>query len=1024
MQNIKEDTWDIWEAGDFTGANAAVGRATISKQVLKTVGQLDAATQEGDQFRTLLFSQDAEYFEIPNIVTISIDRRVGADAASMTLVMRNQTAADVLDNLDETHAGSDPTEDEAGGPLAIAPTKRELGEFASPGFFSFRRGLEFDAQWKWGHAQDPTWVDMFIPNRVIRTFQGYGTDGSGQPHLDAELVLTGSWLIDRVEYSVNGLVTIHCRDFAKLLIEQRLYPPIIPLNRYPLDICGDTTKVVTSTVTVDTEIAIDGVSDDLGIHPQLPNWDSGNVPYFGFDGSVYGHKPSHAFDGDESTFWLSMRNNGPNEVWSFEWIESDTRGHLINQVHMKLKYGNYKIWIAVYTSPDDENGEGWVGNQYVPYGFDSAPAAPNGSYVPFVKQVNAPSGDGWMTIDLPRTYKAFAVRVIFSNLANYGRISGGDYRAAVYELQVRHFTPAGATKTITESSEVEETVPVPGNIDDYTDIIKLFCAWSGFYWPDGDDDPILKEWGAPGGRVWGDFFYSGAQPVEPNCIPASYWDNKSVMDGINQIKEILGFVFYIDPGGGVIFRPPNIWRTGNHLWGVGYVGEDTVRDIDETKVLLDYGVTIDDKDLRSKIVVVSAQDPTLHGAYTPGHASTEGVPSAAIDDLALLGGQERVMLVPNYPFISQAEVDKFGFLVSLWIHWAYRASKFRIPGIAALEPDDQVRIYERITAETFIHYVEGYSSVMNVDQGTWYMDVDTHWLGNGPSEEWHISMTTMDPSLYAYLVAIGQIDPDTTDRPPEVAEIIDWKPPDVPTDPIRIPDNYLEIFPDPIIIVYPDPPTDPEDGTADHGHISEPAPGSPGTAFACGNTAQFANWGAGPYSRQPPSSGWRCNSSNITKATLAVTFRAGLPPEVNSFSGQTKNVSVNLDRRAKDAFLLLAKLFMDEGLDINNLSGYYCRPVVSFSGGQRVYSRTSWSNHAWGLAVDFNAPQFPYGRHASAAGADGQKLINIGVKAEGRIRTGNGARVFKWGERFSRPDPMHFQVCCAPSDLATGVFLR
>ena len=85
------------------------------------------------------------------------------------------------------------------------------------------------------------------------------------------------------------------------------------------------------------------------------------------------------------------------------------------------------------------------------------------------------------------------------------------------------------------------------------------------------------------------------------------------------------------------------------------------------------------------------------------------------------------MLVPNYPFVSQEEVNKFGFLVSLWIHWSYRASKFRIPGIAALEPDDQVRIYERVTAETFIHYVEGYSSVMNLDQGTWYMDVDTNW---------------------------------------------------------------------------------------------------------------------------------------------------------------------------------------------------------------------------------------------------------------------------------------------------------
>ena len=1011
MQNILEDKWDLWEVGNFTGDDAPVTRATISKQVLKTIGQLDQETQEGDQFRTLLFAQTAEYIEIPNIVSCTIDRRLGADAASMTLVMRNQTAADVLDNLDEIHAGSDPTEEAvAGSALAVAPTKRELGEFAAPGFFTFQRGLTFDSQWKWGHGQNPTWVDMFIPNRVIRTFQGYGSDGSGQVHNDAKLDLTGTWLIDRVQYSAKGLVTIQCRDFAKLLIEQRLYPPIIPLNRYPLNICGPDTELQSRDIDTITEGDI--VSDDLGRH-QTVGWDSGNVPYFGINGSVYGHRPSHAFDGDESTYWLSMRNNGPNKVWSFEWIESDTRGELINQVHMKLKYGGYKIWVAVKV-----DGK-WVDGPYVPYGFNSEPAAPNGSYVPYVKFVQAPSGDGWFTIDLDRDYEAEAVRVVFSNLANYGVISGGDFRAAVYELEVRYKT----TGPVTTTETIEEEVEVPGNITDYTDIIKLFCAWSGFYWPDGEDDKLLKEWGAPGGRVWGDFFYSGAVPVEPACIPPSYWDNKSAMDGINQIKEILGFVFYIDVSGGVIFRPPNIWRTGNFLFGVGYVGEDTVRDVDETRVLLDYGVTIDDKDLRSKIVVVSAQDPTLHGAYTPGFSSTEAVPSV-IDDLALLGGQERVMLVPNFPFISQAEVDKFGFLVSLWMHWNYRSSKFRIPGIAALEPDDQVRIYERVTAESFIHYVEGYSSVMNMDQGTWYMDVDTHWLGNGPSEEWHINMTTMDPSLYAYLTAIGQIDPDITDRPPEVEEILNWQPPTVPTDPIRIPDNYWEIFPDPVIIVYPDPPTDPEDGSASNDFITPPGPGSGGTAFACGNAAQFAQWGSGPFSRQPPSSGWKCNSSNIQKVTLAVAFDPGLSALVNTFPGQTKTVSVNIDRRAKGAFLKLADLFMDEGLDINHLSGYYCRPVVTFINGVRTYSRTSWSNHAWGLAVDFNAPQFPYGRHASAAGSDGQKLIAVGVKAENNIRTGNGKRVFKWGERFSRPDPMHFQVCAHPADLATGIVLR
>ena len=384
------------------------------------------------------------------------------------------------------------------------------------------------------------------------------------------------------------------------------------------------------------------------------------------------------------------------------------------------------------------------------------------------------------------------------------------------------------------------------------------------------------------------------------------------------------------------------------------------------------------------------------------------------------------MLVPNYPFISQEEVDKFGFLVSLWIHWGYRASKFRIPGIAALEPDDQVRIYERITSETFIHYVEGYSSQMNLDQGTWYMDVDTHWLGNGPSEEWHINMSTMDPSLYAYLTAIGQIDPDTTERPPEVDEILNWKPPDVPTDPIRIPENYWEIFPDPVTIIWPGPGSDPEDGSTDPDWINPPSAGSGGTAFACDNNSQFAQWGAGPYSRKPPSSGWadKCDTSDIGHITLVVAYRTGLSASVNSFPGQARSWTGPLDRRTHRAFLWLVGEMMDEGLPLFDASGYMCRPVVSFSGGKRVYSRTSWSNHAWGVALDINSEQFPWGRHYYQNGTWGAKLLKVANRAENELRTRNGKRVFKWGEHFGTPDPMHFQVCCHPADLATGLSLR
>jgi hypothetical protein len=408
-----------------------------------------------------------------------------------------------------------------------------------------------------------------------------------------------------------------------------------------------------------------------------------------------------------------MRNSvgGISTDWSFEWLDALTDGEPVNRIRFKPWVGNYVLYVGVM-----ENGA-WQGTQRVPYNPNAEPAYPNGADILYTQKLIVPVSEDWFEIDLDRVYNADRIRLVFTNLQNFGRISGGDYRAGVYEFQVMGYTPAGTTTETVDTTE-EVVTQIPGNIDDYTDMIKLFLAWSGFYWADGEDDPLFlkEEWGSRGGRVWGDFFYSGAYPVEPPCIPGSYWDNKSVMDAINQVKETLGFLGYVDATGGFIWRPPNIWANGNYITGQGWVGEQSIPVVAENTLLMDYGVVVDDQALRSEIVVVSAADPTVYGSYTPGYAEGEEQPkslesSAAessafsdqvVTDLSLLAGQQRVMIVPDYPFggvgeeidpiAARAEVEKFAFLVSLWIHWSYRKGKVRIPANPALDVDDQIRI--------------------------------------------------------------------------------------------------------------------------------------------------------------------------------------------------------------------------------------------------------------------------------------------------------------------------------------------
>ena len=1011
MLNVSEEMWDIWEAGRFVGDTRPVTRALISKRRLTKVGD--------SPWRSLLFAEEHETIEIPNILNVTIDRRLGSDAASMQMVILNQTGFTSQSYLDENELGDD-----------SSPTKREQRQLGAPGIYTYRRGVVADENLTnpWGHEVFDIWVDMFIPNRVIYTFQGYGTDGSTFAQDDTRLGLTGIWLIDRVEFRSDATINIQARDLAKLLIEQRLYPPIIPKDKYPLELCAPHT--ITETVThTETTTTTTGVPASKG--PNVARhigsgYDSSVAPWYGYNGSVYGHRASHVFDGDNSTYWLSVGNSGPTVGWAFEWIGANCRGEPINRVRFRQKWGGYRVYVGV-----KENGT-WQGSATVPYASTSEPAYPNGSNIKYVKTLRTASGDAWIEVELPRDYDADEIRVVFhdlhdSNLGTY------QYRAAVYELQAYYYQKS-TVETVTETETTEEEIEtlIGGNILDYTDIVKLFCLWAGFFWPNrnGPADILMETWWPAltpetHGKVWGDFFQSGAYPVEPPCIPPSYWDNKSLQDGINQIKEILGFIFYIDSAGGAVFRPPNIWKTGNFMQGVGYVGYDSVRTVHEDKVLIDYGVTIDDENLRSEIIAVSADDPSVYSIVRPKFSADELVPGTygglEISDRALLGGQKRPMLVPDYPFgtkddpNAQAQVDKFTYLVSLWIHWSYRKSKFRIPGMPAFEPDDQVRIYERNTSEVYVHYLEGVRSVMDMEAGTWYMDVDTHWLGNGPSSEWLVNTKDMHPALFAYLRAIGQI-PDEVENDESLwpDDWYNYEPPDFEPDYPRIEDDYSDIFPLPPGVEWPGN-IDFESSDNYDDYVVPPSGGSaggggsynPGTVVACSNEFMWKFWSpSGPPPGSSPSSGYTCNPTRITKYRF---LRSSDHP------AQSGDVYINVDNRGIPAWEVLAEVISQFDYNVlqSQTGAYDCRCV-------KILGKcgTKWSNHSWGVATDINWTLNPQGQRVNSG-----KIYSIGRAAEDLIRTNGGHRVFVWGNRWSTPDPMHFQICATPSQLSTGVKL-
>ena len=86
---------------------------------------------------------------------------------------------------------------------------------------------------------------------------------------------------------------------------------------------------------------------------------------------------------------------------------------------------------------------------------------------------------------------------------------------------------------------------------------------------------------------------------------------------------------------------------------------------------------------------------------------------------------------------------------------------------------------------------------------------------------------------------------------------------------------------------------------------------------------------------------------------------------------------------------------------------YNCRQIT---GG------TSYSLHAYGIAVDLNWNTNPYGRTLVTDMAIGM------IEAIEGIRTAGGVQVWRWGGRYSNnKDAMHFEVVASPAELTHGI---
>ena len=549
MRYPNSPVWDIWQSGDYTGDNAVVGAVTVEPDFWLNRSYEANAEPPGTEgnyiFRHPLRwwrKADNDQIEriVPNVRLLEGTQSLDQDAATVRITIANSR---VLGN-DEPHPAG----------------RNVLGE---PGYYSPQRGgirtrLEgrdravedypsgaAEAHGRWGHEFNEWW-GMLDVNALIRTYVGHwGAELATEEVLEEAKLAdrvheSGVWLVDRVFEDDKGNLVLDCRDMAKLVLDQNVMPPIVPDHLFPLRYQRWREEKVPPKPAVPLPPLRVGYLDSSG-----DRWYPGSI-VAGRGAQMHGHYPSDAIDRRRDTYWLSVGNSHGSKPFAYDWIELNTYNQQFDHIWIEPLYANLQIFVSVM-----EDGV-WQGSNVIPY--DHTPliggqphVVDTGADIPYVVVGGAaPSGSA---IKLPRRYRAQRIRI---TMHNHSKSQWGPwfYRAGIKEV----YPSTGPGKPAQQGY----TRKVDGNYRDYSDIVKQLLMWSGFYLlPPVDTetgrysiwqyDPI---YGQP--KCYGNIESTGAYAEEP--LPADMFHRLPVIEPITKLKEIIGYIFFVDEEGAPHFE--------------------------------------------------------------------------------------------------------------------------------------------------------------------------------------------------------------------------------------------------------------------------------------------------------------------------------------------------------------------------------------------------------------------------------------------------------------------------------------
>jgi hypothetical protein len=284
-----------------------------------------------------------------------------------------------------------------------------------------------------------------------------------------------------------------------------------------------------------------------------------------------------------------------------------------------------------------------------------------------------------------------------------------------------------------------------GNYFDYSEIIYDLLLWAGFLYdvfpyeqlPELGGGPPPEPGDAGWAQVHGVIETTGAYADEG--LPDDIFDKRPVIDAITTIRGIVGYLFWIDEEGAAHFQSPNWFEPGNFDESLNHI--DFVPEIDERVNATGYTVSLSAENTRTQIVIGSEAIPPVppYGSSAEAYAAYRDAVNRATyytptEGQELWHGMELPAMWINGAFNDPDEQLLMAQLIAMHIYYRSRQGTVTMAGNPCIQINDQVRIFERVTSDTYVHYVRGISSSLNNQDGKYEMTLTTHWLGDG--DDW------------------------------------------------------------------------------------------------------------------------------------------------------------------------------------------------------------------------------------------------------------------------------------------------